>query len=161
MPGILYAKVNGQWVPAAPEEVRIGDTDPGVGSGDIWVDTSTVPPSLKANVGGVWTTITAGAETEVSIGPEDPYVLDPTLTEGTVELWHDTTLDPGTMKARVAGLWQVIAGSDEMSVGALDPITVNPRRRSSSASTGRGRRSSSDVKLPVIDLMGASELLIS
>jgi hypothetical protein len=129
MPGVLYAKVNGQWVVTAPEEVNISDTDPLATNpdGEIWVDTSTTPPSLKANVGGTWTTITAGAETEVSIGPEDPYVFDPTATEGSIELWHDTTLDPGTMKARVAGVWQPIAGSDEMSVGALDPMAVNPR----------------------------------
>jgi len=125
MAGRLYAKVNGQWVPTTEDEVGVGTADPG--GGDIWVDTSSDPPTLKAMVGGVWTTITAGAETEVSIGNVDPYVTDPTLTEGTVELWHDTTLDPGTMKARVAGVWQPIAGSDEMSVGALDPIAVNPR----------------------------------
>ena len=47
------------------------------------------------------------------------------------------------------------------SDSAREAITESPRRRSSSASAGRGSRETSASRLPAIDLMGASELLSS
>jgi hypothetical protein len=137
--GRLYVRIPrgpaGQWRPVvetAQSEVEISANDPKMTIGsnpavndaaELWVDTSSTPPTLWGWVNGGWAQLTGPdpmVPQEVHIGPADPMDV-------TTELWYDTTLSPkGTLYANNNGVWEAIGGSAEVFVGTSDPRVDDP-----------------------------------
>ena len=130
--GVLYARVNGQWVatgpapaPPAPDEVWVGPNTPGAVETELWVDSDAVPaPILNAKIGGTWTPVSSGASggtDEVWIGTDDPIAA-----HDTIELWFDSDDEPAAVDN--ANYWNSAWGVVARTSGSNDigPISVAP-----------------------------------
>ena len=125
--GVLKVRVNGAWedISSANEPpldevwVGAGPPDP-VGTYELWVDNTVVPPILHfKDASGAWDVVSGD---EVHVGVEDPYVINP---EAKTELWHDTSIgQSGKLKARWGGQWHPVAelSESEVEIGATDPV---------------------------------------
>lgn len=89
--GVLYARVDGAWVPviapapAPVDEVWVGPSAPAASETELWVDSDLTPaPMLFAKIGGNWTQVSAPPTNEVAVQTDAPAV------GGTEELWYDS-----------------------------------------------------------------------
>jgi hypothetical protein len=110
--GILYAKVDDEWVPvssgtAGADEVWVGPTAPGGTNYELWYDPDAPTTDITF-------------PEEVVIGPDEP-------TDEATELWVNTA-DNNSLYAKVGGEWikvtadagEVIA-PNEVAIGPSDP----------------------------------------
>jgi hypothetical protein len=69
----------------------------------------------------------------VSVVPNEVYIspTDPLLTDPAAELWYDTSVTPGVLKANNAGVWEAVTPPptfvpSEVEVADVDPLSGNP-----------------------------------
>jgi len=89
-------------ITSSADEVEISTLDPALLNAgcELWYDVNTTPGILKARVNGAWEAVEVS---EVHVGPDDPYDLNPDAQD---QLFYDTTTQQ--LMVRVNDNWQPV-----------------------------------------------------